>query len=118
MHKINNQIDKIVERLDVNGDILGEFWPKEIKYIKEKYITIPFPFKEINTPKFKMKIYWNMYQLFNYMQTWSAVKKYQLEKKSNPLDLIRQDIKNLWSSEQSEQKLITWDIYLRVGIIQ
>ena len=36
----------------------------------------------------------------------------------NPLDLVREDIKNLWSTEESVQKLITWDIYLRVGIIQ
>jgi len=118
MHQINPKIDKIIERLDVDGDILGEFWPKEIRYIKEKYRTIPFPFKEINTPNFKMKTNWNMYQLFNYMQTWSAVKKYQIERKSDPLDLVREDIKNLWSTEESVQKLITWDIYLRVGIIQ
>ena len=55
MHQINPKIDKIIERLDVDGDILGDFWPKEIRYIKEKYRTIPFPFKEINTPNFKMK---------------------------------------------------------------
>ncbi len=74
IHKINPKIDKISEKLDVDGDILEDFWPKEIRYIKEKYRTISFPFKEINTPKFKMKTYRNMYQLFNYMQTWSAVK--------------------------------------------
>jgi len=52
------------------------------------------------------------------MQTWSAVKKYQIERKTDPLDLVREDIKNLWSAEESDQKLITWDIYLRVGIIR
>ena len=34
MHKISPRIDKITERLDADGDILGEFWPNEIKYIK------------------------------------------------------------------------------------
>ena len=93
------------------------FGQRKLDISKEKYRTIPFPFKEINTPNFKMKTNWNMYQLFNYMQTWSAVKKYQIERKSDPLDLVREDIKNLWSTEESVQKLITWDIYLRVGII-
>ena len=74
MHKISPRIDKITEILDADGDLLGEFWPNEIKYIKQKYRTIPFPFKEIDTQKFEMKTYCNMYQLFNYMQTWSAVK--------------------------------------------
>ncbi len=61
--------------LDVDDNILEDFWPKEIKFIKEEYRTIPFPFKEIDMPKFKMTTYSNMYQLVNYMQTWSAVKK-------------------------------------------
>lgn len=118
MHKISPKIDKIMERLDVDGDILGEFWAKEIKFIKEEYRTIPFPFKEIDTPKFKMNTYWNMYQLFNYMHTWSAVKKYGIEKNFDPLDLVREDIKDLWGTEESEQKLVTWEINLRVGVIQ
>lgn len=117
MHRINPKIDKISERLNVDGDILGNFWSKEIKFIKEDYRTIPFPFKEINAPRFKMNTYWNMYQLFNYMQTWSAVKKYIIEKKSDPLNLVREEVINLWG-EISKEKLVTWEINLRVGIIQ
>jgi hypothetical protein len=51
------------------------------------------------------------------MQTWSAVKKFNIEKKSDPLDLVREDIINLWG-EISKEKLVTWEINLRVGIIQ
>jgi ubiquinone/menaquinone biosynthesis C-methylase UbiE len=117
MHEINPKIDKVSERLNVDGDILGDSWPEEIKYIDEGYRTLPFPFKEIDTPKFGMNTKWNMYQLFNYMKTWSAVKKYHMEKKSDPLDLVREDIKNLWG-EESEEKLVTWKINLRAGIVQ
>ena len=31
MHKIDLEIDKISERLDVDGEILGGNWPKEAK---------------------------------------------------------------------------------------
>ena len=51
--------------------------------------TTPVPFKEIDIPKFKMNTYWNMHQLSNHMQTWSAVKKYGIGKNTDPLDLIR-----------------------------
>jgi ubiquinone/menaquinone biosynthesis C-methylase UbiE len=117
MHEINPKINKISERLDVDGDILGDSWQEEIKYIDEGYSTIPFPFKEIDTPKFEMNAKWNIYELFNYMKTWSAVKKYHMEKESDPLDLVREDIKNLWG-EKSEKKLVTWKINLRVGTVQ
>ena len=50
MHKINPQIDNISNRLNVDGAILGNYWAKETKYVKEKYKTIPFPFKEIYAP--------------------------------------------------------------------
>jgi hypothetical protein len=36
-----------------------------------------------------MNTYWNMYQLFNYMQTWSAVKKFNIEKKFRPVELSK-----------------------------
>jgi hypothetical protein len=64
-----------------------------------------------------MNTYWNMYQLFNYTQTWSPVKKFNIEKKSDPLNLVREDIINLWV-KISKEKLVTWEINLRVGIIQ
>jgi hypothetical protein len=41
-----------------------------------------------------MNTYWKMYQLFNYMQTWSAVQKFNIEKKFRPVEL-REDIVNL-----------------------
>lgn len=37
MHKIHTEIDKISKRLDVDGEILGSYWSKEVKYIKEEY---------------------------------------------------------------------------------
>jgi ubiquinone/menaquinone biosynthesis C-methylase UbiE len=72
MHKVSPEIDRISARLDVDGDILGDFWAPEIKYVKESYSTISFPFKEIGSsatlPKFEMKVDWNLYQLSSYMQ--------------------------------------------------
>ncbi len=56
MHKIDNDIDKISEKLNVGGDILGRYWPRETYYVKEDYRTIPFPFKEIPAPKFEMAV--------------------------------------------------------------
>ena len=32
--RLDSEIDKISERLDVDGEILGSYWPKEAKYVK------------------------------------------------------------------------------------
>jgi hypothetical protein len=117
MHKINPQIDNISSRLDVDGDILGNYWAKETKHVKEKYKTIPFPFKEISVPAFKTTLYWNLLQLWNYMQTWSSVKKYYSENNQDPLDLIKSELKSLWGDEHNKKE-VTWNINIRVGFIK
>ncbi|MGA9745702.1 MAG: class I SAM-dependent methyltransferase [Nitrososphaeraceae archaeon] len=117
MHKINPQIDNISSQLNVDGEILGNYWAKETKYVKEKYKTIPFPFKEISVPAFKTTLYWNLLQLWNYMQTWSSVKKYYSENKQDPLDLVKSELKNLWGDELNKKE-VTWNINIRVGVIK
>ena len=117
MHEINPQIDKISDRLNVDGELLGNYWAKETIYVKEKYKTILFPFQEISVPTFKTTLYWNLHQLWNYMQTWSSVKKYYSENKSDPLDLVKSDMKNLWGDELDKRE-VTWNINIRAGIIK
>jgi ubiquinone/menaquinone biosynthesis C-methylase UbiE len=117
MHKINPQIDKITNRLDVDGEILSSYWDKEAKYVKERYKTITFPFKEISVPVFKTTLYWNLHQLWDYMKTWSSVKKYHSENKRDPLDLVKPEVKALWEDE-FDKKEVTWNINMRAGIIK
>lgn len=117
MHKIDNDIDKIREKLNVGGDILGRYWPRETDYVKEDYKTIPFPFIEISSPKFEMTVNWNLDDLVCYMQTWSAVKRFSTEKKFNPLNLIMEELERLWG-ERDKRKVVKWDINLIVGKIK
>jgi ubiquinone/menaquinone biosynthesis C-methylase UbiE len=117
MHQIDKDIDKISAKLNVNGGILGKYWPKETNYVKDDYKTIPFPFKEITTPKFKMTVNWTLDELVNYMQTWSAVRRFSTEKKYNPLNLIMDELEKLWGNRR-DQKVVKWYINIRVGKIQ
>jgi SAM-dependent methyltransferase len=117
MHKIDNDIDKISEKLNVGGDILGKCWPRETNYVKEDYKTIPFPFKEIPAPKFEMTVNWNLDELVSYMLTWSAVKRFSTERKFNPLNLVMGELERLWG-KHDKRKVVKWDINLRVGKIQ
>jgi ubiquinone/menaquinone biosynthesis C-methylase UbiE len=117
MHKINPQLDKITEKLDVDGEILGSYWDKEAKYVKEKYKTIAFPFEEISVPVFKTTLHWNLLQLWDYMKTWSSVKKYYFENKLDPLNLVKPEIEALWGNDL-DKKRVTWNINIRIGIIK
>lgn len=104
--KINNLINYFY------NDILGKYWDDERKYIEENYQTIPFPFKEVAAPKFKITYCWAAEDFLNYLYTWSAVKHFISIKKRNPLKLIEHELKNYWEDKKRE---VTFPVLLRVG---
>jgi len=87
------------------------------KYVKEKYKTIAFTFKEISVLVFKTTLHWNLLQFWDYMKTWSSVKKYYSENNQDPLDLVKPEIKDLWGNVLDKKK-VTRNINIHIGIIK
>ena len=79
----NPEIGKLVKEL--YSGILGNYWDTERHYIDENYQTIPFPFEEIQSPKFEQHYAWSMEQLTGYLETWSAVKHYKDKTGKDPI---------------------------------
>lgn len=110
---IDSVIDKIIDTL--YSDVLGDYWDKERKYIEENYLTIPFPYKEIKCPIFSNSYSWAKPQLIGYLETWSAVKHYQEEENSNPVDQVKLKLENIW--KEGEFKKVKFPIITRMGRI-
>ncbi|OGT50829.1 MAG: hypothetical protein A3E84_04905 [Gammaproteobacteria bacterium RIFCSPHIGHO2_12_FULL_42_13] len=110
---VNPAIDTVIKKLYF--EILGEtYLPKEAKFIRDEYKTIPFPFMKQQVPVFSIEKDINFKQLIGYFQTWSAVKEYQNRLLKNPLDLIVSDLKKAWGNTNENQH-ISWPIHLLVG---
>jgi hypothetical protein len=61
------------------------------------YRKVDFPFKKIISPEFKMIIDWTKEDLFNYLTTWSAYKRY-IEDTHNDLKIVYFDrLSKIWS---------------------
>lgn len=91
------EADQILSRF--YHDIIGPYWDPERKFIDENYQTIPFPFREINSPKFTSIFEWNFEQIIGYLSTWSAVKHYENKNGHSPLNLIYNDLKKCWNDK-------------------
>jgi ubiquinone/menaquinone biosynthesis C-methylase UbiE len=92
------------------------YWDDERKLVDEEYRTIPFPFTEIDAPKFWMEYQWNTDQLLGYMNTWSAALHYQKQNGKNMIDeFIRKKIEAVTSKEQV--LTIRFPIHMRTGRI-
>ena len=112
--QVEPEIDKVI--LNFDEVIIASSWDKERKYIDENYRTIPFPYKEIESPAFENKFEWKFEHLIGFLNSWSAVKHYKEQINRNPLDLIYDDLKNCWGT--AETRIIRFPLLLRIARIE
>jgi ubiquinone/menaquinone biosynthesis C-methylase UbiE len=110
--EITPEIDQLIE--DYYLGILNGYWPERIRYLEERYETIPFPFEEITPPSFVMEINWNLIQLAGFFDSWSATQRYKADKGHHPLEIIWRKLTDAWGDEK-EPRLIRWPLHFRIG---
>lgn len=113
LSRVNPKVDRVIDTF--YNTILGPYWDKCRWLIDEKYQTIPFPLKKIDSPPFAIELAWDLTQYVNYIsKTWSATQSYFKQHGFNPIDLILSDLENAWG-ESAQSRKITWPIYLLLG---
>lgn len=111
--EITPQIDTVITEFYTK--ILGKYWDEERKYVDENYATIPFPFDEIQTPRFENKHQWDLEHFIGYTNTWSSVKHYIKHNNHNPVEDLEIKLKQYWKN--GENKEVKFPILLRIGKI-
>lgn len=109
--EISKEIDPIINNFYVN--VIGSYWDIERQYIDEEYKTIPFPFREIQTPPFFMDYYWTLEHLIGYLSTWSAVKHFISKNQYNPVDELVKELEPYWS--QTNDIRVSFPLFVRLG---
>ena len=110
--RITPEIDAVVDYF--YNSVIGAFWPPERRYIEAGYRNIALPMEEMEAPDFAMEERWNMDDFLGYLATWSAVRRYEREKKADPLSIIRKDLLAAWEKPDRKRKII-WPLFMRVG---
>jgi SAM-dependent methyltransferase len=109
--RIEPAIDEIVHRYYY--EVVGPFWPPE-RQLVERFTDLPFPFHEIDPPKFEMTAQWNLNHLVGYLGTWSATQRFIAAKGTDPLDQITNHLRNAWGEPQ-QTRSVTWPLVVRIG---
>jgi len=89
--RTNPVVDEVIGRFYRN--VVGPYWDKERRYVDEDYRTIPFPYEELAAPVFENRFEWSFDHLLGYIGTWSAVKHYEQQNGSNPVELVRDELR-------------------------
>jgi SAM-dependent methyltransferase len=111
-HSVNPDIDPLLNRLE--ADFIGSYWPPERAYVDAGYRTIPFPFEEVETPKLEMTAEWDLGTLLGYMNTWSALKRFEKANGFNPLERLEGQFAEAWV-DPATMRTVRWKLILRVG---
>lgn len=110
---INPEVDPLF--LHFYNSIVGPYWDNARKLVEDEYRGLPFPFKEITTPKFMITVSWTREQFTGYLTTWSATQKYIKATGKNPVLSFDSELKSLWKDK--ELHLVTFPVFLKLGVI-
>ena len=106
------ELDVIVQHFHAN--IVGRFWPPERRWVDRGYDGMPFPFNDIATPRFEIRLEWTLADLLAYLRTWSATQRCIKETGSDPCIALGERLRKIWPASAT-RRIIIWPIVMRCG---
>lgn len=110
--KIDPELDDVIRRKLLEP--IDPFWASGNRQVLNGYRDLSLPFEEIDTPNFVLRMEWNLEQLFAYMRTWSAVKRYADELGNDPVDGLDTELRTVWK-EADKIKTVHMPLFLRAS---
>lgn len=109
----DEQVNRVLQHY--YHDIVGPYWPKERQHVENGYRELPFPFRTLATPSFRMDRRWTLPMMEAYLRSWSATGRMQETTGTDPLEAIEADLARAWG-DPVHPLLISWPLALRVGV--
>ena len=94
-------------------EIVGRYWPAERRHVESGYRTLPFPLAELSAPPFELVAEWSLERTVSYVGTWSAVDRYRVAERRDPLPEFAGSLAALWPAGVTRR--LRWPIHLRLG---
>lgn len=76
---------------------IDPLWASGNRQVMNGYRDLALPFEAIrNVPAFAIKVEWTLEQLSAYLRTWSAVKRFAVERGADPVERLESALKPIW----------------------
>ncbi|HEY6853638.1 MAG TPA: class I SAM-dependent methyltransferase [Gemmatimonadales bacterium] len=96
------------------SDALGPLWPPERRLVEDGYRSLPFPFTEVTTPPFEIRVDWTLADMMGYIETWSAVRAMERVEGRGPIVAFEKQLARAWGDSKATRP-VRWPLSLRVG---
>jgi SAM-dependent methyltransferase len=111
---VNPEIDLLL--LNFYNSVVGPYWDSARKLVDDHYASISFPFEEIASPEFQLRVEWTLDEFLGYLRTWSATQKYTQLNNHDPIPDFALTLKPWWKA--NERRKINFPVFLKLGIIK
>lgn len=100
---------------ELADELLGPDWPPGMDWVRSRYKDLPFPFQEVEVPRFEFSLQWSLDDLMGWIGTWSAVRRYRERTGMEPLEGLRQQLLSAWPVGDGGVVPVQLPLYKRVG---
>lgn len=109
--RITPEIDRITDRFYY--ETVGPYWPEERKLVDDGYVSLPFPFDEMQAPPISIELTWSLDDLLGYFRTWSPTRRFIEQNGRDPVDDIAGELASAWGDEDERRAHLP--ISMRIG---
>lgn len=109
-------ISREADRIVAAGllDAIEDDWAPQNRLAWDGYANVPFPFRELETPRFALSLQWNLDQFLSYVGTWSATRRYIERNGDGLLANLSEELETEWG-ERASTRTVSMDFYCRAG---
>jgi len=105
-------LDKLFLRFYTN--IISPFFAEGARLVDNRYEDINLPGTQIESEEFFVSADWNVYNLLNFIQSWSGTQQYIKEVGQNPVDLLYEELIKLWGDPKNIHT-IHWPLFIKIS---
>lgn len=108
---VNPEIDDLISHFYQH--VVGPYWDEARRHIDTAYRNLPFPFREIEVPVFRIQVEWTIDECRGYLNTWSAVQQFMRKNRYNPTDELIKKLSPHWR----DRLTVTFPVFMRMGSV-
>lgn len=108
--KVNEAIDTLFDYY--YNVTVGKYWDEARKHVENEYASYNFPFAQIDTQHFTIKLDWSVHHYLGYLRSWSATQKFINEKGFDPLTDFAEKLSPFWW--ENETKTVQFPVFLKL----
>jgi SAM-dependent methyltransferase len=112
MFRVAPAIDALIDHF--YSSVVGPYWPPQRRHVEALYTTLPFPFHELDPPRFVAEFDWPLAAALGYVGTWSALLRYRSARGEDPLPALRERLAGPWGVGA---RRVRFAVHLRIGTV-